>query len=186
MSQKKRITVFCASSHNLDDDYYDLADKTGRICSDCGMDIVYGGAKGGMMGRIADSAMAAGSEVIGVIPAFMKDRERAHSGLSALHFTQSMHERQQKMADLSDCFLILPGGIGTLAEFFEVITWKQLQLHEKPIILFNHRGYWDSLLAQMRTLEEQKFAHRDHNFLYEVVDSITELEHSLKRKFFNE
>lgn len=186
MSQRNRVTVFCASSDDLDQSYYDLAEKTGELCANLELDVVYGGAKGGMMGRIADSALRGGSQVIGVIPEFMKERERAHTGLNELHVTQSMHERQQKMAKLCDGFLILPGGIGTLAEFFEIITWKQVNLIDKPIVLFNAHGYWDFLLQQMQNLEKQNFAHKAHNNLYEVVDSITELEHSLKSKFFNE
>ena len=114
-----------------------------------GIGLVYGGARSGLMGAVADAALAGGGEVIGVLPHALKERELAHEGLTQLHVVGSMHERKALMADLSDAFVALPGGFGTLDEFCEVLTWAQLGIHEKPCGLVNLGGYFDGLLAQV-------------------------------------
>jgi len=112
-----------------------------------GLDMVYGGANVGLMGAVADAALAGGAEVIGILPAVLEGREIAHTGLTVLELVPTMHERKARMAELADAFLVLPGGYGTLDELLEAVTWAQLGLHAKPVILINTAGYWDALLA---------------------------------------
>ena len=118
----------------------------GNAIADTGIGLVYGGANVGLMGAVADAALAGGAEVIGVLPEVLAGKEIAHTGLTALEFVPTMHERKARMAELADAFLVLPGGYGTLDELMEAITWAQLGLHAKPCILINTAGYWDGLL----------------------------------------
>lgn len=137
----KNICVFCGSSTIVDGKYLRAARDVGVMLAQNGYGVVYGGGNIGLMGAAADAALEAGGKVIGVIPKFLRDKEVAHKGLTELHLTETMHERQVGMAERSDAFVVLPGGLGTLAEFFEVLTWKQLGLHDKPIMLVNDFGY---------------------------------------------
>jgi uncharacterized protein (TIGR00730 family) len=141
-----RLCVFCGSSPGARPEYLAAAHELGRGLAARGIGLVYGGASIGLMGAVADASLAAGGEVIGVIPESLRDREIAHAGLSQLHFVANMHERKALMAALSAGFIALPGGIGTLEELFEVWTWSQLGLHAKPVALLNVAGYYDSLL----------------------------------------
>jgi uncharacterized protein (TIGR00730 family) len=143
----RKICVFCGSNFGVHPDYRQAAAALGELLARRGIGVVYGGAKVGLMGVLADSALAAGGEVTGVMPQSLVDREIAHLGLTSLHIVRSMHERKQLMADLSDGFLALPGGLGTLEEFCEVLTWNQLGIHSKPCGILNVRGYFDGLLA---------------------------------------
>lgn len=143
----QRVCVFCGSSPGLGDDYLDAARELGRMLAGRGLGVVYGGAKVGMMGAIADAALGAGGEVIGVMPEGLIRLEIAHRGLTALHEVNSMHERKALMADLADGFIAMPGGFGTLDEFCEILTWAQLGLHEKPCGLLNVNGYYNAMLA---------------------------------------
>lgn len=143
----QRVCVFCGSSPGLGDAYMDAALMLGRLLAERGLGLVYGGAKVGMMGALADSALEAGGEVIGVMPEGLIRRQIAHRGLTALHEVKSMHERKALMADLADGFIAMPGGFGTLDEFCEILTWAQLGLHEKPCGLLNVNGYYDAMLA---------------------------------------
>jgi uncharacterized protein (TIGR00730 family) len=136
----------------------DLADELLRR----GLRLVYGGGDIGLMGVMADRLIAAGGEVIGVIPRFLVEREVAHRGITQLHVVQSMHERKALMADLSDAFLALPGGFGTLEELFEVVTWRQLHLHAKPCGLLNCCGYFDQLLQFLERCTADDFLRREH------------------------
>lgn len=142
----KRICVFCGANAGSCPVFADAARALGAALAARGLGLVYGGGNVGLMGTVADAALAAGGEVIGVIPATLVQRELAHEGLSALHVVGSMHERKALMADLSDAFVAMPGGYGTLDEFFEVLTWAQLDLHRKPSGLLNVEGYFDHLL----------------------------------------
>jgi uncharacterized protein (TIGR00730 family) len=142
-----KICVFCGSNHGSHPEYRESAVSLGRLLAERGVGIVYGGAHLGLMGAMADAALAAGGDVTGVMPQSLVDREIAHTGLTKLHIVHSMHERKQLMADLSDAFIALPGGFGTLEEFCEVLTWNQLGIHGKPCGLLNIRGYYDGLLA---------------------------------------
>lgn len=142
-----RICVFCGSSSGNQPLYLDAAQQLGTTLAKAGITLVYGGAQVGLMGCVADAALAAGGEVIGVIPRHLVERELAHTGLTELREVGSMHERKAMMADLSDGFIALPGGVGTFEELFEVWTWAQLGHHQKPCALFNAGGYYDKLIA---------------------------------------
>jgi len=179
MTSLKNICVYCASSNNVDPKYKSLASDLGTFLGQEKRALVYGGGHVGLMGACADGALGQGGEVVGVIPQSLKDREVAHLGLNELHITQTMQERQQKMADLSDAFVMLPGGIGTLAEFFEIITWKHLSLHDKPIFVLNAYGYWDHLLAMLAKAGNEKFLYEDTSQLFDVIQTLDDLKKHL-------
>jgi uncharacterized protein (TIGR00730 family) len=141
------VCVFCGSSDGARSEYGEAAAALGRAVAGRGLTLVYGGSNIGMMRRLADAALSAGGRVVGVIPEQLVGWERAHRGLSDLHVVSSMHERKALMVSLSDAFIAMPGGFGTLDEFFEVLTWAQLGLHHKPCALLNVVGYFDSLVA---------------------------------------
>jgi uncharacterized protein (TIGR00730 family) len=141
-----RIGLFCGSSVGANPKYLAEALSLGQQVATGGWGLVYGGTSVGLMGATADAALSAGAEVIGVLPHALQDREVAHRGLTTLHLVGSMHERKALMASLSDAFIALPGGYGTLDEFFEIVTWAQLAIHSKPCVLINTHGYYDSLL----------------------------------------
>ncbi len=141
----KRICVFCGSSSGNDPRYLEAAQAMGRVLADRGLGLVYGGGSVGLMGAVADAALAAGGEVIGVIPRVLQIRELAHRSLTTLHVVDSMHQRKALMAELSDGFVALPGGMGTLEELSEVLTWAQLGLHARPVGLLDVAGYYRPL-----------------------------------------
>lgn len=143
----RRVCVFCGSSMGTSPVYAEAAAALGKLLAQRGLGLVYGGASVGTMGAVADAALAAGGEVIGVIPEALSGVEIAHAGLSELHVVADMHERKAKMAELSDGFLALPGGAGTLEELFEVWTWAQLGIHGKPLGLVDVAGYYSGLVA---------------------------------------
>ena len=145
----RAVCVFCGSSTPADPRYRDAARALGALIARENVTLVYGGGSMGLMGELADAALAHGGQVIGVIPAGLFAREVSHTGLTELREVTSMHERKQLMYDLTDAFVALPGGLGTLEELAEVATWSQLGLHSKPVVLLNVGGFWDSLLAQL-------------------------------------
>ena len=145
----KQVCVFAGSSDGARPEYREAAQELGRALVDWRVGLVYGGARLGLMGVLADAVLAAGGRVTGIIPEHLVQREVAHQGLSELHIVTSMHERKARMADMSDGFVALPGGLGTLEELFEVLTWAQLGLHSKPCGLLNVRGYFDGLLSHV-------------------------------------
>lgn len=142
----RSLCIYCGSSSGDRPAYAAAAAELGRTLAARGIELVYGGAQVGLMGRVADAALAAGGRVIGVIPQQLMRKELAHHSLTALHVTASMHERKQKMAELAEGFIALPGGIGTFEELFEIWTWSQLGMHGKPCGLFNVDGYYDELV----------------------------------------
>lgn len=146
-AQPRRVAVYCGSADGNFPAFRAEAVALGQAIAAAGLGLVYGGANAGLMGAVADSALAAGASVIGVLPDVLSDREIAHSGLTRLEFVETMHHRKARMAELADAFLILPGGYGTLEELLEIVTWAQLRLHAKPVILINTLDYWDGLLA---------------------------------------
>jgi len=143
----RRICVFCGSADGRLPVYRETAIQVGRALAARSVGLVYGGGNAGLMGALADAALAAGGEVLGVIPRRLADREVAHAGLTQLHVVETMHERKALMTELSDAFLTLPGGFGTLDELFEAITWRQLGFHDKPCAVLDVAGYFDGLLA---------------------------------------
>ncbi len=148
----KQIAVFCGSSPGLDPFYIETAFSLGKELGSRGIGLIYGGAKVGLMGAVADGALAAGARVTGVLPGFLEKKEIAHAGLSELILVDSMHERKTRMYELADGIVTLPGGYGTLDETFEVLTWAQLGLHTKPVGLFNCGGFYDGILRQLDTM----------------------------------
>lgn len=175
MPDFKSVCVYCASSSAVDQNYKDIAFSLGTACAEQGLRIVYGGGHVGLMGILADAALAAGGDVTGVIPQALKDKEVAHKGLSALHVTAGMQERQAKMAELCDAFIVLPGGLGTLAEFFEVVTWKQLGWHDKPIVILNACGFYDDLFAMMARAYDGGFLREHPDTLFQVFNTYEDL-----------
>ena len=145
----RAVCVFCGSSMPGDPRYRDAARALGALIARRGIDLVYGAGSTGLMGELADAALAGGGRVIGVIPAGLFAREVGHTGLTTLHEVASMHERKQLMYDLCDAFVALPGGLGTLEELAEVATWSQLGLHSKPVALLDVGGFWDPLVTQL-------------------------------------
>jgi uncharacterized protein (TIGR00730 family) len=141
------LCVFCGSNSGADPAYAESARRLGHLLADRGITVVYGGGRVGLMGALADAALAAGGSVVGVIPEALRRREVAHERLTELHVVQTMHERKQLMADRSDGFIAMPGGFGTFEEFCEVLTWSQLGMHAKPCGLLNVKGYFAGLLA---------------------------------------
>jgi uncharacterized protein (TIGR00730 family) len=170
-----RICVFCGSSPGARPSYAALAADVGRTLAHRGLALVYGGGNVGLMGILADAALAAGGEVIGVIPNALVSHEVAHRGLSTLHVVDSMHARKALMADLADGFVALPGGVGTLEELFEIVTWSQLGLHRKPCGLLDVDGYWASLRAFLDHAVEERFLKPKHRALLLASGSIDEL-----------
>jgi hypothetical protein len=153
----RRVAVYCGSANGSKPAFRAEATALGKAIAEAGMGLVYGGANSGLMGAVADAAMAAGAEVIGVLPAVLAGKEIAHTGLAALEMVATMHERKARMAELADAFLILPGGYGTLDELMEAVTWAQLRLHAKPCILINTEGYWNGLLQFLDSAVEAGF-----------------------------
>ncbi len=158
----KRILVFCGSSPGKRPEYAEGATELGRLLAQRGLGLVYGGASVGLMNAVADGALSAGGEVIGVIPKRLTELEIAHAGLSELHIVDTMHQRKALMAELSDAVMALPGGAGTLDELFELFTWSQLGLHRKPMGLLDIAGYWQPLLAFLAHAVNERFLRAEH------------------------
>jgi hypothetical protein len=158
----KRVLVFCGSSPGARPEYAAAADELGRLLAGRGQGLVYGGARVGLMGAVADGALAAGGEVIGVIPRRLVEHEIAHTGLTELHEVGTMHERKALMAELADAVIALPGGTGTLDELFELFTWSQLGLHHMPIGLLDVAGYWQPLLAMLDHMVAERLLRAEH------------------------
>jgi uncharacterized protein (TIGR00730 family) len=158
----RRVCVFTGSSSGTRDEYRAAAAELGGLLAERGVGVVYGGARVGLMGVLADAALTAGGEVIGVIPQALVAKEVAHTGLSDLRVVGSMHERKALMSDLADAFIGMPGGWGTLEEFFEVLTWSQLGLHRKPCGLLNTQGYFDGLLAFLAHTVDEGFVRPEY------------------------
>ena len=152
------VCVYCGASGGVERRFLEAAAETGRAAARRGWRLVFGGGHVGLMGQMADAALAVGGEVHGVIPQALVDRELAHGRVTRLHVVGSMHERKQKMFDLADAFLALPGGVGTLDETIEVLTWKQLGMHDKPIVVLDLGGYWAPLLALIEAVIDCGFA----------------------------
>ena len=168
----KRICVFCGSSPGARPEYAQVARQLGHILAERNLGLVYGGGSVGMMGVVADAALQAGGEVIGVIPKKLFQKEGvAHAHLSKLHVVDSMHERKALMAELADAFIALPGGLGTIEEFFEVLTWAQLGIHWKPCGLLDVCHYYDKLLEFLDDAVAQRFVKAEHRSMVLVAET---------------
>ena len=159
------FAVFCGASTGHDPVYLEAARSVGRTLAERGLGVVYGGGHVGLMGAVADAAMEAGGNVVGVIPGFMTEKERAHERVTELIVVKDMHERKMVMHQRSEAVIALPGGFGTMDELFELLTWKQLRLHAKPMGLLNVKGYYDGLLTQMAHMRQEGFLHDDTRVL---------------------
>ncbi|MFO0663561.1 MAG: TIGR00730 family Rossman fold protein [Polyangiaceae bacterium] len=162
----KRITVYCGSRPGRGPEYLAAATAFGQEVARRGLALVYGGARVGLMGAVADAALEAGGHVIGVIPETLVTKELAHERLSELHVVPGMHVRKTKLFELADAIVALPGGAGTMDEWFEMLTWSQIGLHAKPLGLLNVRGYYDGLLSFLEHMESEGFAAKEHRGLY--------------------
>jgi uncharacterized protein (TIGR00730 family) len=174
MARVTSLCVYCGASAGTDPRHAEAAEELGKLLAARGITLVYGGGRVGLMGILADAALAAGGKVIGVIPTMLKTREIAHSGVEMIA-VDTMHARKQRMFELSDAFAILPGGLGTLDEAFEMITWKQLRMHDKPILLIDVAGYWKPFREMMRHVVEGGFARGEHETLITAVEHVADV-----------
>jgi len=169
---RKRVCIFCGSRPGRSPIHLAAADEIGRALAGHGIGVVYGGASVGIMGRVADAAMAAGGEVIGIIPTQLRSREIAHEGVTELIEVDTLAERKERMIELSDGFMSLPGGAGTMDEFFEVITWAILGHHAKPSVLLNLDGYYDHLIGLLDHMVGEGFLDSTYRDLVESVNDV--------------
>jgi uncharacterized protein (TIGR00730 family) len=175
MRSIRRLCVYCGSSGAVGARYRDAASELGERLAAAGIEVVYGGGRVGLMGLLADAALAAGGRVIGVIPRRLLDAEVAHLGVTELVVVDSMHDRKRLMAEKAEAFAVLPGGIGTLDEFFEIVSWKQLSLHDKPILLVDIGDYWAPLRALLDHIVVNGFARPRTRGFVQVVPSVSAL-----------
>lgn len=167
----KDVCVYCASSTKIPSVYFDAAERLGQLLAEQGINLINGAGRQGLMGRISDATLACGGTVTGVIPHFMVEQGWHHHGLTRLIETETMHERKQLMAELSDGVIALPGGCGTMEELLEIITWKQLGLYLNPIIILNTDGFYDPLLTLMKQAIGQNFMRREHENIWQVAST---------------
>ena len=178
----RALAVFCGSSPGLDPAFRQAAVTLGKGLAAHKADLVYGGGRTGLMGAVADATLGDGGRVVGVIPQFLIDKELAHFGASEMIVVPDMHTRKRTMFERCDAFCILAGGVGTLDEMFEIITWRQLHLHNKPIIVLNTSGYWTRLLQQLELISGEGFAHHGHEALLTVVDRVEDVIPAVERE----
>lgn len=171
MTNIKSLCVFCGAQNNVPKHFLDMGAEFGKHLAKKNIRMIYGGGDCGLMGAAANASLDAGGKVVGVFPMSLKEIENEHQSLTEIIIVESMHERKKKMYDLTDAFVVLPGGFGTMDEMFEIITWKQLLLHEKPVIIVNYKGYWDHLVALMDNIVDNGFAKPETKLLYQVVDT---------------
>ena len=181
----KKLCVFTGAATGCDPRFAEAAHQLGQILASRNLGLVYGGGKSGLMGKIADSVITSNGHATGIIPKFLDNVEIAHRGLTVLHVIDTMHERKNMMYDISDGFIIMPGGLGTLDETMEIITWRQLGLHRKPIIIANLYGYWDHMLLLFQNIIDEGFMHHGHTGHFEHVNDMDELADRLDSYFPN-
>jgi uncharacterized protein (TIGR00730 family) len=172
MKRISSVCVYAGSRRGRDPSFMQAAEALGRGLAERGMSLVYGGGNVGMMGAMADAALAAGGRVVGVIPRFLEAREVRRTDLSEQHTVGSMHERKAKMAEISQAFVVLPGGLGTLDETFEILTWRQLRLHDNPILVADIGGYWENLFRQIERAVGEGFVYAEEMRLFERHETI--------------
>lgn len=181
MSRPERLCIYCGSRAGGDPAYAEAARAFGAELARRGIGMVNGGGRVGLMGVIADSVMTHGGEVIGIIPEHLQSSEVGHEGLSDLRIVSSMHERKAMMADLSDGFVVFPGGLGTMDETFEIVTWKQLGLHDKPIVIADIAGYWKPFADLVDHIIGNGFAAPENRNLFTIVDSVDAILPAIER-----
>lgn len=181
MNKIKSVCVYCGSSAKVDERYREAAVQLGALLARQGVTLVYGGGRVGLMGLMADACLQAGGAVVGVIPEFLRRWEVGHGAVTELVVVDNMHQRKQTMFDRSDAFAILPGGLGTLDETFEILTWKQLRLHDKPIALIDVAGYWRPFTALFDHVIAENFAKPEMRDLLTVVSDVDALLPALER-----
>ncbi len=169
------VCVYCGSSSRVAESYKEAARSLGRILAENSIELVYGGGQVGIMGILADAVIASGGTVTGIIPEFLFAKEVGKSDVDNLIRVESMHDRKQKMAEMSDAFVVLPGGFGTMDETFEILTWRQLSLHNKPTVIVDIDGYWRPLVTLMEHIIDEGFASPDNRRLYEVVTAVEDV-----------
>ncbi len=180
MKKINSVCVYCSSRDEVKESFKETARNVGEIFANEDITLVYGGAEQGLMGETADSTLKHGGKVIGVIPEVLVDRESAHSTLTEQHFVKDMHARKMLMAEKSDAFLVIPGGYGTMDETFEIITWKYLGLHNKPVIILNTEGFYKPFIDMVDHFVEHKVVREDERSLFTVVETIEEIVPTLK------
>lgn len=171
MPEIKRICIYCASSTKIDDCYFRDARKLGQLMAAKGIAVINGAGKMGLMKASTDGCLEAGGEAIGIIPSFMVKEGWCHQGMTQIIETPNMHIRQQKMAEMSDAAIVLPGGCGTFAEMMELITWKQLGLYLKPIIILNTNGYYNPLIQALQQAIDMNFMRQQHSAIWQVAST---------------
>ena len=175
MTVVKNLCIYCGSSSGNDPSFAAAAEGLGTLMAKNGVGLVYGGGRVGMMGVVADSVLRGGGRVTGIIPRHLQAKEVGHDKVTELIIVSSMHERKTMMSELADAFAVLPGGLGTLDETFEIITWKQLRLHDKPILLIDVDGYWQPLEQLINSIVDRGFAHDDCAKLFTIVPGIDDV-----------
>jgi hypothetical protein len=180
-SKIRKICVYCGSGSGTDPAFIEAAGAFGTIMAKNGIGLVYGGGTVGMMGEVANAVANNGGEVTGIIPNFLMTRERPRQGLNNLIVTADMHERKRKMFEMADAFVALPGGIGTLEELVEQLTWVQLGRHKKPVLIANIKGFWEPLCALLEHMKALEFIHRDLGFDLLVVDRVEDILPTLQK-----
>ncbi len=174
MTKGKYLCVYCGASERVEPVYYEAAETLGKLIATNGFNMVYGGGRLGLMGRVSNSVVEHGGLVVGVTTEQLDEREGVQRGLHELHVVDTMHTRKLKMSEKADAFIIMPGGYGTLDEFFEILTWKQLNLHQKPIIIANINNYWDPLISLFNHIIETDFARKEHAEFLHVASTVEE------------
>ena len=175
MSKKKSVCVFCGASNAIPKKFFEAGSKFGEMLAKHDITLVYGGGDCGVMGAVANAVMENNGYVTGVFPISLRNLENEHKTLSEIIIVNTMHERKQLMFERSDAFIVFPGGFGTMDEMFEIITWKQLRLHEKPVIIYNQEGYWNPLIALMSNIIDNQFAKAETYDFYKVVDTLDDI-----------
>ena len=184
-SKLQSLCIFCGSQTGNNPEYKTAAETVGRSLAANGTTLVFGGGRVGLMGAAADAVLAGGGAVVGVIPEFLKDKELAHTGVSEMIVVPDMHTRKRVMFERSDAFCILPGGVGTLEEMFEIVTWRQLHRHNKPIIIVNTAGYWSHLMGLLDQIIAADFAHKGHDSLVTVVEQAEDVVRTVEAELAN-
>jgi len=169
------VCVYCASSSQVKSSYFEATARLARIFAGAQLSIIYGGGSKGLMGQLADTTLEVGGKITGIIPRFMCEVEWNHTNLTELILVETMHERKEKMALMADAVVALPGGCGTLEELLEVITWKQLGIFTKPIVIVNMEGYFDALIAMLNRAMDENFMRHQHRQMWTVVETPEEV-----------